>query len=50
MNKLAIVIALSSLAAVAHAAPETYAIDSSHTAPRFEYSHFGYSNQVSAPP
>jgi polyisoprenoid-binding protein YceI len=28
------------------AAPETFSIDSSHTQPRFEYSHFGYSNQV----
>lgn len=31
----------------AAAAPETYVIDGSHTYPRFEYSHFGYSNQVS---
>lgn len=29
------------------AAPETYVIDNNHTYPRFEYSHFGYSNQVS---
>lgn len=29
------------------AAPETFAIDSTHTKPRFEYSHFGFSNQVS---
>jgi polyisoprenoid-binding protein YceI len=29
------------------AAPETYIIDGSHTFPRFEYSHFGYSVQVS---
>ena len=28
------------------AAPETYQIDPKHTAPRFEYSHFGYSNQI----
>jgi len=46
MNKLALVIALSSLTAAAHAAPETFAIDPAHTAPRFEYSHFGYSNQL----
>jgi polyisoprenoid-binding protein YceI len=31
----------------AFAAPETYVIDNNHTYPRFEYSHFGYSNQVS---
>ena len=27
------------------AAPETYAIDPTHTAPRFEYNHLGYSTQ-----
>ena len=35
------------VAAVAHAAPETYAIDGAHTFPRFEYSHFGFSTQQS---
>ena len=29
------------------AAPETYVIDGSHTFPRFSYSHFGYSTQLS---
>lgn len=29
------------------AAPETFIIDNNHTFPRFEYSHFGLSNQVS---
>ncbi len=29
------------------AAPETYVIDSTHTLPRFSYSHFGYSTQLS---
>lgn len=29
------------------AAPETYVIDSAHTFPRFSYSHFGYSKQLS---
>lgn len=29
------------------AAPETYLIDSAHTLPRFSYSHFGYSTQLS---
>ena len=28
----------------AFAAPETYALDASHTYPRFSYSHFGFSN------
>lgn len=31
----------------AAAAPETFVIDNNHTFPRFEYSHFGLSNQVS---
>jgi polyisoprenoid-binding protein YceI len=46
MNKLALVVALAAFSATAIAAPETYAIDPGHTAPRFEYSHFGYSNQM----
>ena len=29
------------------AAPETYVIDNSHTYPRFSYSHFGFSTQLS---
>jgi polyisoprenoid-binding protein YceI len=37
--------ALFSSAALA--APETYVIDGSHTLPRFSYSHFGYSTQLS---
>ncbi len=31
----------------AYAAPETYMIEPSHSMPRFEYSHFGYSIQLS---
>jgi polyisoprenoid-binding protein YceI len=34
-------------ATAAKAAPETYVIDDKHTLPRFEYSHFGYSTQMS---
>lgn len=34
-------------AATAYAAPETYMIEPSHSMPRFEYSHFGYSMQLS---
>ncbi|HET7775353.1 MAG TPA: YceI family protein [Azospira sp.] len=42
---VAIALAASSFAAVA--APETFVIDSTHTYPRFSYSHFGYSTQLS---
>lgn len=37
----------ATLSGAAIAAPETYAIDGSHTFPRFSYSHFGYSTQLS---
>ena len=33
--------------AQAFAAPETYVVQNSHTYPRFSYSHFGYSTQLS---
>jgi polyisoprenoid-binding protein YceI len=33
--------------APAFAAPETYVVDRTHTFPRFSYSHFGYSTQLS---
>lgn len=49
MKKLALVVAVSGLCAfstAALAAPETFVIDPNHTAPRFEYNHFGYSNQM----
>ncbi len=38
---------LIGLAAPASAAPETYTIDNGHTFPRFSYSHFGFSTQLS---
>ena len=44
MKKFALALALSTTAAV-QAAPETFVIDVTHTAPRFEYTHLGYSNQ-----
>ena len=50
MNKLAIVAAASALSAFsagAFAAPETFNVEPTHTYPRFEYSHFGYSLQQS---
>ncbi len=48
MKKLALVVvsALSAFTAAAIAAPETFNLDPTHTAPRFEYSHFGYSSQM----
>lgn len=45
-KKLALGLAVAALAGSAYAAPETYGLDVSHTAPRFEYSHFGFSTQV----
>lgn len=39
-------LAASFIAKHAFAAPETYVIDNSHTFPRFEYTHLGFSNQV----
>ena len=39
--------ALFALSSQAMAAPETFEIEGSHTYPRFSYSHFGYSKQLS---
>ena len=38
----------AALAGSAIAAPVTYHVDGSHTFPRFSYSHFGYSTQLSS--
>ena len=46
MKKIVTVIAFSAFSIATFAAPETFNIDTVHTAPRFEYSHFGYSNQL----
>jgi polyisoprenoid-binding protein YceI len=53
MNKQATSVKLLGLFALAglfsapvFAAPETFVVDPNHTYPRFEYSHFGYSNQI----
>ncbi|MBW7900991.1 MAG: polyisoprenoid-binding protein [Rhodocyclaceae bacterium] len=47
MKKTLASLAIASLvAAPAFAAPETYVIDGTHTFPRFEYNHLGYSTQV----
>ena len=47
MKKLVALAVAASLSAAAFAASETYIIEGTHTMPRFEYSHFGYSTQVS---
>ena len=41
------VAAIATLSSAAFAAPETYVLDGSHTFPRFSYSHFGLSTQLS---
>jgi polyisoprenoid-binding protein YceI len=47
MNKIIALLLAAGVSLSAAAAPETYVIDGTHTFPRFEYSHFGYSNQIS---
>lgn len=48
LNRIAAALAFTTLAVTsAIAAPKTFDIDGSHTFPRFSYSHFGYSTQVS---
>ena len=48
LTRLSAALALAAAAAApALAAPETYVVDPTHTYPRFSYSHFGYSTQLS---
>jgi polyisoprenoid-binding protein YceI len=47
MNRYIAMMIAATLSSTAYAAPETYVIEPSHTLPRFEYSHFGYSIQLS---
>ncbi|MFZ2163775.1 MAG: YceI family protein [Sideroxyarcus sp.] len=47
MKRILALTLAASLSSVAYAAPETYVIEPNHTLPRFEYSHFGYSVQLS---
>ena len=47
LKTLAAALALVSAAGAALAAPETYVLDANHSYPRFSYSHFGYSTQLS---
>ena len=46
MNRLALLTALVLCTSAAHAAPDTYIIDSTHTFPQFTYTHLGYSIQT----
>ena len=49
IKRIAAALALTgALAASAVAAPVTYGVDGTHTFPRFSYSHFGYSTQLSS--
>ena len=49
LNRIAAALTLATLfAGSAMAAPVTYTVDGSHTFPRFSYSHFGYSTQLSS--
>ncbi len=47
MKNYALIALLTAISANVLAAPESYVIDSKHTLPRFSYSHFGYSKQLS---
>lgn len=46
MKKFVIAAALSTLSAASFAAPESFAIDPTHTAPSFSYNHMGFSTQT----
>ncbi|MEY4725486.1 MAG: Protein YceI [Pseudomonadota bacterium] len=45
---VAALVLTSAVATSAMAAPLTYGVDGTHTFPRFSYSHFGYSTQLSS--
>lgn len=47
MKKLVALTIAATFSSLAFAAPESYLLDTNHTKPRFEYSHMGYSTQVS---
>ncbi|MCE1181805.1 MAG: YceI family protein [Rhodocyclales bacterium] len=47
MKKQIALLALVAAAGSAFAAPETFVLDGTHSFPRFSYSHFGYSTQLS---
>jgi len=47
MKKIIALAIAAGISSAAFAAPETYTIESTHTLPRFEYNHLGYSVQLS---
>jgi len=47
MKRIALLTFAAALSGSVFAAPVTYVIDGTHTLPRFSYSHFGYSTQLS---
>ncbi len=47
IRKLSTALILAGLVAPALAAPESFVVEGTHTYPRFLYSHFGYSTQLS---
>lgn len=47
MKRIALLTLAAALSTPVLAAPETYIIDGAHTYPRFSYSHFGFSTQLS---
>lgn len=48
IKRIAAALAFTGALASAMAAPVTYGVDGTHTYPRFSYSHFGYSTQLSS--
>jgi polyisoprenoid-binding protein YceI len=48
IKRIAAALAFTGALASALAAPVTYGVDGTHTFPRFSYSHFGYSTQLSS--
>ena len=48
IKRIAAALAFTGAVASAMAAPVTYGVDGTHTYPRFSYSHFGYSTQLSS--
>lgn len=47
MKRITFLILAAAISTPTLAAPETYVIDNTHTYPRFSYSHFGFSTQLS---
>jgi polyisoprenoid-binding protein YceI len=47
MKRISLLSLIAACSSTALAVPETYIIDGTHTLPRFSYSHFGYSTQLS---